>query len=196
MDEALLRMHERLVDLCNDLIGLQGLCAVTGYEEELGRERASAALNAVISYLRDIGMESSWREPLLELSAALDDAKYGRVNPITKPAPMAPGTPNKLALARADDGMAAAAVDILHTHCAMTTDVALTATANALGYRKETLRQIRKNIRSPKTKTGSPKASKEAVAAYQYWLDELRRRDLPPRQFVDSLFATRGHKAS
>ncbi|WP_287244220.1 hypothetical protein [Mesorhizobium sp.] len=186
-------MHERVVELCNDLIGLQGLCAVPGHKEELGREKASAALNAVISFLRDVGTEPAWREPLLQLSAALDDAKYGRFNPITKPVPMPPGTPNKLVMDRADDGMAAAAVDILNTHCKA--DEALTTVARALGYKKETLRQIRKNLRAPKTKKGPPKASEEAVAAYRYWMDELQRRGIPAKDFVNHMFATRGFKA-
>ncbi|RUV59639.1 hypothetical protein EOA85_11120 [Mesorhizobium sp. M5C.F.Ca.IN.020.29.1.1] len=192
---ALKKMHERLVDLCNDLIGLQGLCAVRGYEEELGRERASAALNAVISYLRDIGLDGAWREPLLELSAALDDAKYGRANPITKPVPMLPGTPNKLVMDRADEGMAAAAVDILVAHGLEKSDAALSIVAKRLGYKKETLRAIRKNLRAPKTSKGRPpKASKEAVAAFDYWQKELARRGMPAAAFVEAMLATRGFK--
>ncbi|MER9331877.1 hypothetical protein [Mesorhizobium sp. M0488] len=195
MADLLKQMQDRVVDLANDLIGLQGLCALPNHRDELDREKASAALNAVISFLRDIGTEPSWREPLLQLSAALDDAKYGRVNPITKPVAMQPGTPNKLVMDRADDGMAAAAVDILQAHCGKRADDALATVANALGYKKETLRQIRKNLRAPKTSKGrSPKASKEAVEAFTYWKKELARRGMPAAAFVNAMLETRGFK--
>ncbi|TGR22395.1 MULTISPECIES: hypothetical protein [unclassified Mesorhizobium] len=194
MSDAQQQLQDRVIDLCNDLIGLEGLCPVEGHKDELGREKAFAALNAVISFLRDIGTEPAWREPLLQLSAALDDAKYGRANPITKPVPMLPGTPNKLVMDRADEGMAVAAVDILITHCGKKTDEALTAVAKRLGYRKEALRATRKNLRAPKAKGRPDKASKEAVAAYRYWFQELARRGKSPAMFVEAMLETRGFK--
>lgn len=196
-------LFEHLLTLNNGLTSLtpQYLVPVLEYEDEIGRERAIAALGCVLKFLRDVGIPGEAREPLNELHAALVDAKVGRSNPIIKPAPMEPGTPDKLVLQYLDDGMAAAAVDILIRVDRRRPREALQFVADAFGYRVQKLDTIRKNLRAPKRaerpngKKPSPRASTQAVEAYKYWMKERERRGLSGRDFVAHLIETRGFKS-
>lgn len=176
-----------LLNLNNALASLSKahLSPVPGYEHEIGRERAIVAVGAVIDFLRDTGVAGECREPLLELHMALADAKAGRNNPILKPSPMAPNTPNKHLLPMLDDGMAVAAVEILKKE-GIKTAAAIREIATAFGYRPAKLTQLRKEVKS--------RASAPAMKAYQYWMDEYRRGERSARDCVSYLIETRGFR--
>lgn len=204
-DDLATTLFEQMIVLNNDLASLspKHIVPVQGFEEEFGRERAAAALGAILNFLRAVGVPGESREPLFELYFALGDAKHGRRNTMFKPGAPLPDSALKQSLPLQDDSMAAAAVSILHTHCDVTVDKALTVIAEAFGYQKEVLREVRKNITTARgskpTKKGAKKAPKQAIDAYEYWEGERKRqlelRGLSAAEFVQDLIETRGFKA-
>lgn len=189
---------DSLVGLNNSLVAIMPahLSPVLGYEAEFGQVRATAAVAAVLDFMRSVNITPEAREPLLQLHAALCDAAEGRKNLVTAPAKQRPGTPKKLIMDQLDDGMAAAAVDILVLDRAAPINVerALAEIANAFGYSRKSLAAIRKNLRAPDAGSRSPKASAQAVAQYRYWIDRKNASNMTGRSFVDALIDTRGFK--
>lgn len=170
---------------------LRGLEAALRAEPENGdennRPRAAVlpALEAVMVFLRDKGIETRLRAPLLHLHAALTDANEGRGNPILQSAPQDFAKPRKPVFDREQMAMASAAVDILHDEAKVPTDQALARMAKAVRVEKSVLRDYRKNLRRDR-------APAEALESYKFWQDLRRSMKGTPAETIVSHWIEKG----
>ncbi|RWE53860.1 MAG: hypothetical protein E5V22_26925 [Mesorhizobium sp.] len=100
-----------------------------GEEYNAARAAPSAALDAVIDYLRAMGLE---RAALLHLLAALDDANNGRSNPILTKAPYDPKRPRMATKLRMELPTVSAAITILVRECGKPLDEAIKKASKAI----------------------------------------------------------------
>jgi hypothetical protein len=153
-----------------------------GDEENAARMPAWAALQAVIEYLREVGLETATRAPLIHLLAALDDANAGRSNSILTPRDYRPGDRKLKTFPTAERPMAAAAVTLLHQEGKMPTAAAVTMVERALGI--DGLHEFRKNL----MKKRAPEVARDE---YWEWLRERKRqKELSVDDFVDVMLKT------